>query len=369
MANQKDDVNDLNLNVMSKETTSLEILNHKNEEINDDNDKYAVEEVESDSNTKDLSNIEQLICAPDSENINQRIHAEEVSTDQYDALLHPPDGSTNLIDETNGTHTDSVDQYQCIKTRLPEDCHFPDSVFKLIRGQNQQEVINILLKVEEEKEKIWSGIDKKYTNIPITKRISSKMYREFKKAYNWYLSKEYSTQAKSVHDAQTILGNLSSGILILNKNNQILGVQNHYGTWSAPKGHPKIKDDGTLEIPLETILRELFEELFIEFEEDKTQITINKNNIDQHLDLNKDNFVGCGFNSRTDIDDGIRHIGLLAVRADEKKWKFSLKDNKENKDWAWLNIDDIIRHRPGNRHDKYHTLRPFAQYLKNNPMF
>ncbi|CAF4213632.1 unnamed protein product, partial [Adineta steineri] len=282
---------------------------------------------------------------------------------------HPPDGSTNLIDETNGTHTDSVDPYRCIKTRLPEDCHFPDSVFKLIRGQNQQEVINILLKVDEEKEKIWSGIDKKYTNIPITKRISSKMYREFKKAYNWYLSKEYLTRAKSVHDAQTILGNLSSGILILNKNNQkILGVQNYYETWSAPKGHPKIKDDGTLETPLETILRELFEELLIEFEECRTQITINKDNIDQYLTLNKDNFLECCFNSRTDIDDGIRRIGLSVVRVDEKKWKFSLKDNKENKNCAWLKIDDIIHHQPGNRHDKYHTLRPFAQYLKNNPM-
>ncbi|CAF1532801.1 unnamed protein product, partial [Adineta steineri] len=179
-------------------------------------------------------------------------------------------------------------------------------------------------------------------------------------------SKEYSTQAKSVNDAQTILESLSSGILFLNTKNQIMGVQNHHGCWSAAKGHPKIKNDGTLETALETLLRELFEELSIKFKRSKSQIIINKNNIGHHLALNKDNFLECHINSRTDIDNGIRRIGLLVVCVDEKKWKFSLKDNKENKACAWLNIDDIIRNKPENGYDIYYTLRSFARYLKDD---
>jgi len=42
------------------------------------------------------------------------------------------------------------------------------------------------------------------------------------------------------------------------------------------KGHPKIKDDGTLETPWETFLRELFEELSIKLKRSKHDKTITK---------------------------------------------------------------------------------------------
>ncbi|CAF4918866.1 unnamed protein product, partial [Rotaria sp. Silwood1] len=148
----------------------------------------------------------------------------------------------------------------------------------------------------------------------------------------------------------------------------ILGVQNHYGTWSPPKGHPKIKNDGTLETPWETLLRELCEELSIRLKRSKREKIINKENIDHFLSLNKDNFLQCRVDSRPDTNDRSRLIGLLIVPVDEKKWRFRLKDYKENKACEWLNIDDIIRNKPESGYDIYHTLRPFVQYVKEHPM-
>ncbi len=110
-----------------------------------------------------------------------------------------------------------------------------------------------------------------------------------------------------------------------------MGVQNHYGTWSAPKGHPKLKSDGTLETSSETLLRELFEELSIKFKRSKREKTINKDNIDRFLALNKDNFLECYIASGSGNDNGLRRIGLLIVPVDESIWKFSLKNNEENK--------------------------------------
>jgi ADP-ribose pyrophosphatase YjhB (NUDIX family) len=109
----------------------------------------------------------------------------------------------------------------------------------------------------------------------------------------------------------------------------VLGVQNHYGSWSAVKGHLKITDDMTLETPYETSERELFEELSIDFESDNRIIRITKENIGL-LALNKTNFIQYHVDTRPDTNDRSRLIGLFFVRVDEKKWKFTLKDTKEN---------------------------------------
>jgi hypothetical protein len=372
MSNEKDDINqqihDLNLTGTNKETTILEMFHHENERINDDYE-YEIEGVESYNDTEDLVNIDQLICAQDFANIDQRIYSQEILTNQDDPSLNPSSRYSILIDEANGTPTGSVNLLQCVKRRPSEDCHLPDLIFtRSFPGQNQQEVINILLKVQDKTDKIWSDVDKRYINITITSKICSQMYGEFKRTFHSYLSKEYSTQAKSVNDARSILKQLSFGTLFLNTKNQILGVQNHHGTSSAPKGHPKIKIDGTLETPWETLLRELFEELLIKLKRGKNKKAINKDNIDQFLALNKDNFLECRVDSRPGTSDGLRLIGLLIVRIDEKKYKFSLKDNKENKACSWLNIDEIIRNKPETGHDIYYTLRPFARYIKDHTM-
>ncbi|CAF0819655.1 unnamed protein product [Adineta steineri] len=347
-----------NLSVTNKETTTLEILNYKSKGINDDDDddKYAVEEAEFDSNTEDLSNID------------QRIYPREILTDQDDPSLYPSSGASNLNDEANGTHTDSVYLHQCIRRRPSEDCHFPDARFTFFPDKKQEDVIKILLKAQAEMDKIWSNIDKRYTKITITPKIRPQMIREFKREYDSYLSKEYPTQVKSVKDALLILRKSSFGILILNTKNQILAVQNYQGTWSAPKGHPKYKDDGTLEIPSETVSRESCEELLITCKRNKRKLTINKDNLDHFFGLNNDNFLECRFNDRPGTNDGLRQIGLFVVRVDETKWTFSLKDNKENRACEWLNIADIVRNKPEVGRDIYYTLRPFAQYLKDNPM-
>jgi hypothetical protein len=95
------------------------------------------------------------------------------------------------------------------------------------------------------------------------------------------------------------------------------------------KGHPKIKDDGTLETPWETCVRELFEELSIKLKTSKREKRITKENI-HLLAINKANFLQCRVDSRLNTNDRLRCIGLFCVRVDEKKFKFSLKDNKEN---------------------------------------
>ncbi len=96
------------------------------------------------------------------------------------------------------------------------------------------------------------------------------------------------------------------------------------------KGHPRIKDDGTYEIIRETVLRELFEELSIEFKRKKRKIEINKDNIGDFLPLNNDNFLEYRVNSKPNTNDGSRLIGLFFVRVNKKKFIFTLKNKKEN---------------------------------------
>jgi len=96
------------------------------------------------------------------------------------------------------------------------------------------------------------------------------------------------------------------------------------------KGHPRIKDDGTYEIILETVLRELFEELSIEFKRKRNKIGINKDNIDHFLTLNEKNFLQCHVDSKQNSNDRLRLIGLFFVRINEKKFIFTLKNKKEN---------------------------------------
>ncbi len=95
------------------------------------------------------------------------------------------------------------------------------------------------------------------------------------------------------------------------------------------KGHPKIKDDRTLETPWETCVRELLEELSIILKQSKREKEINEKNI-QLLISNKTNFLECYLDSKPNTNDRLRRIGLFYVCIDKKKWKFSLKDNTEN---------------------------------------
>ncbi len=55
-----------------------------------------------------------------------------------------------------------------------------------------------------------------------------------------------------------------------------MGVKNPYVTWSAIKGKLRINNDGTLEIPLETVLRELLEELSLQFKGNRRKLSINE---------------------------------------------------------------------------------------------
>ncbi|CAF1545744.1 unnamed protein product [Rotaria magnacalcarata] len=148
----------------------------------------------------------------------------------------------------------------------------------------------------------------------------------------------------------------------------VLAVQNHHGTWSALKGHPKIKEDGTLETRWETCLRELFEEVSIRYQGSEIHQRINKENICHLLHLKKDNYIQYRVDSNLDIGKKIRIIGLFIVSVNENEVKFSLKDTKENKVVEWLKFDGIIQNNPGSRRDIYFTLRPFIKYLNEHPI-
>jgi hypothetical protein len=87
------------------------IFNHKNEIIVDD-DRYGVEVAEICYNKEDLANIDQLIYTQDFATVDQRIYPQRILTDQYDPLLHPSDGPSNVNDETNSTPTTAINQYQ-----------------------------------------------------------------------------------------------------------------------------------------------------------------------------------------------------------------------------------------------------------------
>jgi len=110
-----------------------------------------------------------------------------------------------------------------------------------------------------------------------------------------------------------------------------LGVKNPYVTWSAIKGKLKINNDGTFEIPLKTVLRELLEELSLQFKGNRRKLSINEKNIDHFLALNKNKFLQCQVDTRRNSNDRLRLIGLFIIPVDENKWIFTLKDKKENK--------------------------------------
>ena len=57
------------------------------------------------------------------------------------------------------------------------------------------------------------------------------------------------------------------------------------------KGHLRIKEDGTLEIPVETALRELFEEVGIKRITSKRKRIISMNNMLDFPALKKDRFL------------------------------------------------------------------------------
>jgi ADP-ribose pyrophosphatase YjhB (NUDIX family) len=233
----------------------------------------------------------------------------------------------------------------------------------LFPGRSKKQINAVLKTVQDKDDEIWRELDKKNAT---SSKNSSQIYEDFKKVLQSYLSRTFTTQTKAINDARWILEQSSFGIVFYNMQNEVLGVQNHNGTWSAVKGHRRIKNDGTLETPWETCLRELFEELSIKLETNKRKKTITKENIGL-LAINKTNFVQYHVDSKRGTNDRLRLIGLFYVHIDEKKFKFSLKDNKENKMSGWLNMNDILNNKPEIGRDIYYTLRPFVQLFKDLP--
>ncbi|CAF3772996.1 unnamed protein product [Rotaria magnacalcarata] len=249
------------------------------------------------------------------------------------------------LDEKTNVPRGSFNQPKCVKDQPSEDRRLPENVIALFPGQSEQEIRTKLKNVQDAKDKIWNELDKKFKKRVMSRETTGQMYKDVTQNLSWYIRREFREQA-----------------------NAVLAVQNHHGTWSALKGHPKIKEDGTLETRWETCLRELFEEVSIRYQGSEIHQRINKENICHLLHLKKDNYIQYRVDSNLDIGKKIRIIGLFIVSVNENEVKFSLKDTKENKVVEWLKFDGIIQNNPGSRRDIYFTLRPFIKYLNEHPI-
>jgi hypothetical protein len=85
----------------------LEIFNNNNGRIHDDY-QYGIEVTEICYNTPDSALIYRLICAQEFANVDQRIYAEEIVTDQDDSSSDLHNEASSLIDEANITPTSSI---------------------------------------------------------------------------------------------------------------------------------------------------------------------------------------------------------------------------------------------------------------------
>lgn len=180
-------------------------------------------------------------------------------------------------------------------------------------------------------------------------RIVSSVSINFFSSINQYflVTQKYKLRAATMKQAMEILKQSSFGGLILNSKNevmkwyfsyfhrkykhqivfvQILAVQNYCGTWSALKGHLKIKENDELETPWEAFLRELLEELSIRH----TSVELTENNINKFITMNQEIYFECHVLNNRDDNHRIRRIGLFFICIDENNLQFNLADNKEN---------------------------------------
>ncbi len=109
-----------------------------------------------------------------------------------------------------------------------------------------------------------------------------------------------------------------------------MAVQNHFGTWSAPKGHRKINKNSELETSWETFSRELFEEMSITLKTMKGTTEIKENNIDDIISMNPNIYLQLRVGTKRDKNDRKRIIGLFFIRIDERNLHFELADQIEN---------------------------------------
>jgi hypothetical protein len=109
-----------------------------------------------------------------------------------------------------------------------------------------------------------------------------------------------------------------------------LGVQNYHGTRSALKGHPLIKNNGKLETPWETSLRELFEEISIKLLRRKIRKKLSEKHIVKSIGFETVFYLECNVDSERNRNDRQRRIGLFVICVTQKKLSFTLTDTKEN---------------------------------------
>ncbi|CAF4015682.1 unnamed protein product [Rotaria magnacalcarata] len=337
-------------------------------------DNYPVTTIEN-QNDQNLTNSEEQYGQDSGDCIGQVQDTAEIQiligpsiilTGQDAFISNCSDKLFENLDEKTNVPTSSFNQPQCVKDQPSEDRRLPENVIALFPGQSEQAISTILKNVQDATDEIWSEVDKKYIKRVMSRETTEQMYKDVTQSLSWYIRREFREQANAVYKAQVIMENISYGFMFCNTKNEVLGVQNHHGSWSAIKGHPKIKEDGTLETRWETCLRELFEEVLIELKRGRIHKRINKENICNLLHLKKDNYRQCLVDTKRGTRERI--IGLFIVSVNENKVKFSLKDTKENKVVEWLKIDDIIQNNPGSRRDIYVTLRPFIKYVNKHPI-
>ncbi len=135
---------------------------------------------------------------------------------------------------------------------------------------------------------------------------------------------------------------------------QVFAVQNHYGTWSAPKGHRKIDENAKLEIPWETSWRETFEEISIKLKgENMRELTINEILVG-FLKMDQIVYLECHLESKPGSNDRTRQIGLFVIPINGNELEFSLKNYKENQ--VIMNILFISKKEIASSNDYFHSV-------------
>jgi len=201
----------------------------------------------------------------------------------------------------------------------------------------ERDVMKVLKGIQDEEDRYWQSTDKQIcSRQEIIEHFQLVKYADF----------EQENGKQILNYLQNpILQKRQYGILLFNFEKQIFVVQNHDGTWNAPKSYRKIDENYQLETIIETASRGFNEQIRA-----RNQLTDEIECYDQQLDLHK--YIEHEF------------IGLFISEFDTPIIEFELINTRENRQMCqWISIDDIINPTSSEHFDAYHTLRPFAQHI------
>ncbi|CAF1323776.1 unnamed protein product [Adineta steineri] len=327
-----------------------------------DDEKLGVEETDTECSSNELNQY-------DERNINKFILFELNSFAKTFKNEIPFSHNTKLYADRISFINPSVNEVKfnkCVEKTPSQSYEFPSAVAKVFRDVDRKTVCNIIREIMDLETQYWA----EYNNLVVHKENSTNSMCADRLLQEYF--KEHVTTMQYGHTyrnqilqyiTEAALKIPSYGALIINSKQQIFAVQNHKGTWSAPKGHSELKANDEWETPKETCLREICEELKIKLINSNKTLTLH--DIDQYFRLDTCLYLEC-FIKMNNNNCG-RQVGLFVIHIDENKFNIELLDKKENQNCKWFELCTILEDMSRDKHDRYYTLRPFVEYLKRHP--